>query len=117
MADAYAAGVVEGHLDHELGAQLDPRELAPLRPARRLAAAALARLIRLERRDQLALLLGPEAARVADLAQVAGVVVEAEDQGAHGVLGLAGARAHDDGVDGAHALDLDHPGALAGAIR
>ena len=52
-------------------------------------------------------------ARVADLAELAALVVEAEDQRADRALRLAGAPAHDDGVDRAHALDLDHADALA----
>jgi hypothetical protein len=53
---------------------------------------------------------------VADRSQPAVVVVEPEDQGADGVLLLAGAPAHHDGVDRADALDLRHADALAGAV-
>ena len=45
------------------------------------------------------------------------VVVEAEDQRADGVLLLAGAPAHHDRVDRAHALDLRHALALARQVR
>ena len=87
----------------------------PCGPAAGLAAAALAGLVRRQEVDELALLLGREAAGVPDLAQAA-AVVEAEDERADGALGLARAPAHDDGVDGAHALDLDHARALAGQV-
>jgi hypothetical protein len=53
---------------------------------------------------------------VPDLAQAV-AVVEAEDERADGALGLAGPPAQDDRVDRAHALDLDHPGALTGEVR
>ena len=66
--------------------------------------------------DELALLLGREAARVADLAQTAVLAVEAEDERADRVLGLARPPAEDDRVDRPDALDLDHPDALAGLV-
>jgi hypothetical protein len=62
--------VVERHLDDELGAQLAPLELAVVGPAARLARPGVAGLVRREAVDERALLLGREAARVADLAQV-----------------------------------------------
>ncbi len=69
VADAPVGDVVEGDLDHELGPQGDPFELASLGPAAGLAAAALAGLVRRQEVDELALLLGREAAGVPDLAQ------------------------------------------------
>ena len=45
VADAPVGGVVEGHLDDELGPQRHPFQVAALRPARRVAAAALAGLV------------------------------------------------------------------------
>src|SRR5215207_1769585 len=117
VADAPVGDVVEGDLDDELGANRDPFELTALRPAARLAAAALARLVRSEEVDELALLLGGEAAGVPDLAQASVLVVEPEDERAHGALGLARAPADHDCVDGAHALDLDHARALSGLVR
>src|SRR3954454_22382342 len=80
VADAPVAHVVERDLDHELRPQRDPLEVAPLRPARRLAGPALAGLVRRQLGRQLALLLGREAGRVADLAQLALGAVEAEDE-------------------------------------
>ena len=53
---------------------------------------------------------------MADHLQLAVVVVEAQDQRAERALLLAGAPADDDGVDRPHALDLHHPGALAGPV-
>ena len=88
----------------------------PLAPAARLARAALAGLVRRQPGGQLALLLGGEAGGVPDLAQVAVLVVEAEDEGADGARLLARAPAAHDGVDRAHALDLDHALALVGAV-
>src|SRR5439155_20163706 len=106
VADAPVGDVIERDLDHQLGAQGDPFEVAPLGPAAGLAAPALAGLVGREDVDQPALLLGGEAARVPDLVQAV-AVVEAEDQRSHGALGLARAPAEYHGVDGPHALDLD----------
>src|SRR5829696_9382046 len=115
VADAVVRDVVERDLDDQLRPQRDPLELALAVPPARVAHAALARLIRRERPRQLPLLLGLEAGGVADDAELAGVVVEAEDQRADRPLLLAGAPADDDRVDRADALDLHHPDALAGA--
>src|SRR4051812_16255505 len=71
VADAPVGDVVEGDPDDQPGPQRDPFEVAAVRPARRLARAALARLVRRERVDQRLLLRGAEAGRVADLAQLA----------------------------------------------
>src|SRR4051794_2628392 len=80
VADAVARDVIEVHLDHELRTQALPDELLVRLPAARLAAAALAGPVGLEETDELALLLRLEARRVADHAQLAIVVVGAEDQ-------------------------------------
>src|SRR5690242_11175845 len=109
VPDAVVGDVVERDLDHQLGAQLDPLELALGGPAAGVAAAALAGLVRGELGRQLALLGGVEARAVADRARVVGPVVEAEDERADRALLLAGPPAHHDGVDRAHALDLAHP--------
>ena len=53
---------------------------------------------------------------VADDAQLAGLVVQAEDERADRALLLARAPADDDRVDRADALDLVHADALAGAV-
>src|SRR5439155_11723437 len=116
VADAPAADVVEGHLDHELGAELDPLELAPVGPARRLAGSALARLVGLQPLDERALLARGEAAGVPDLAQLAAGVVEPEDDRADGPLALARPPPDDDAVDRPDALDLDHARALSRAV-
>src|SRR4051812_20519881 len=97
--------------------QGDPLEVAAVGPARRLAAAALAGLVRRELADELALARRAEAARVADLVDAPVVAVEAEDDRADGPLLLARAPAHDDGVERPHPLDLHHPRALAEAVR
>ena len=93
MADAAGGDVVEGDLDDELGAQLDPLEVAVAGPAAGVARAALAGLVGRELVDQLALLLGLEARGVADHAQLAVLVVEAEDERADRALLLARAPA------------------------
>src|SRR4051812_24283838 len=116
VPDAVVGGVVEGDLDDELGAQVDPFELAGVVPARRVAHAALAGLVGGELGGQLALLGGLEAGRVADDAELAVGVVQAEDQGADGALLFARAPAHDDRVDRADALDLGHADPLSGLV-
>src|SRR6185312_9883937 len=116
VADAPGGDVVEADLDHELGAQLDPLEVAPLAPAAGLARAALAGLVGRELLDQVALLLSLQARAVPDHAQVAALVVEAEDERADRALLLARAPAAHDRVDRAHTLDLHHPRPLAGAV-
>src|SRR5206468_1494216 len=85
-------------------------------PAARVAAPALAGLVRRELGRQLALLLRVEARAVADRPRVVGTVVEAEDERADRPLLLAGPPAHNDRVDRAHALDLAHPDPLARAV-
>lgn len=117
MADAPVGDVVVGDLDDELGAQRDPLQVAAGGPARRVAAAALTGLVRRELGDELALALGGEAAGMADLAQAPGLLVEAEDDRADRALLLARPPAHHDGIDRAHALDLDHALARAGQVR
>src|SRR3954471_20776609 len=117
VADAVVGDVVEGHFDDELGAQADPFEVAAGRPARGAAGAALAGLVGRQASRQLALLLGAEAAGVADLAQPAVGLVEPQDDRAERPVGLARPPAQDDGVDRPHALDLDHAGALTGPVR
>src|SRR5262249_29153725 len=89
VADPPTAHVVEGHLDDQLRAQLDPLELAPGAPAARLAGAPPAGLEPGEHRRKLALLLRAEAGAVADDVELAGLVVEPEDEGADGPLVLA----------------------------
>src|SRR5918911_391169 len=66
VPDAVVGDVVERHLDHELGAQLDPLQLALGSPTARVSTAALAGLVRRELGGQLALLLRVEAGAVAD---------------------------------------------------
>ena len=85
VADAPVADVVVADLDDELGAQRDPLEVAVGGPAARLAAAALAGLVGRELAEQLALARGGEGRAVADGAQAAVGLVEAEDQRADGV--------------------------------
>src|SRR5215216_5398064 len=116
VADPVVGDVVEGDLDHQLGAQLDPLELALAAPAARIAHAALAGLVGREPRRQLALLGCLEAGRVPDDAQVPVVVVEPDDERADRALLLPRAPPDDDRVDRAHALDLHHPDALARAV-
>ena len=117
VADAAGADVVEADLEHQLGPQRDPLEVTVGRPAAGVGGAALAGLIGRQRVDQLALLLRLQARGVADDAQLALAVVEAEDQRADRALLLARAPADDDGVDRPQALDLDHPLALARQVR
>src|SRR5215212_1598305 len=95
VADAVVGDVVECDLDHQLGPQLDPLELALVVPAARVAHAALPGLVLREPRRQLPLLGGLEAGRVADDAQPARIVVEAEDQRAERALLLARSPADD----------------------
>ena len=71
VADAPGRDVVEADLDHELGPQRDPLEVAVGRPAARVGRAALAGLVRGQRLDQLALLLRLQARGVADDVQLA----------------------------------------------
>ena len=115
VADAPVGDVVEGDLDDQLRPQVDPLEVAVGRPAAGVGRAALAGRVRLEDRDQLALLLGLQAGGVADDPQLL-AVVGAEDQRADGALLLAGAPADDHQVGGPHPLDLDHALALAGPV-
>src|SRR5204862_1097491 len=61
MSDPLAGDVVEIHLADELRPQPRPDELLVRLPAARLGRGALARSVRLDQLDQLALLLGPEA--------------------------------------------------------
>ena len=117
VPDSARRDVVEGHLDHQLGAQQDPLELVRRPPSRRLAGAALAGLIGLELVDERSLLGRLEARRVADLARLAGLVVEPEDQRSDGALLLAGPPADHDAIDRADALDLHHPRPLARPVR
>src|SRR3954465_10929696 len=72
VPDPLVARVIELHLDHELGPQLDPLQLAIARPAGRVAHPSLAGLVRRQPRRQLSLLPGREARGVADRAQDAG---------------------------------------------
>jgi hypothetical protein len=116
VTDAPGGDVVEVDLDHQLGAQPDPLEIAPGAPAALLARAALARLIRFQEGDKPLLLLRRQARAVSDDAQLL-AVVEAEDQRTHGALRLARPPADDDGVDRPHALDLEHALALARPVR
>src|SRR5918994_7306524 len=116
VADPVVAGVIGGDLDDELRPQRDPLEVAVAGPAARVAHAALSGLVWRELLDQLALALGAQARGVADGAQLAALVVEAEDQRADGVRLLAGAPADDDRVDRPHALDLRHALALPGQV-
>src|SRR3954454_486159 len=113
MANPSGGDVVEADLDDELGAQLDPLEVAPVRPAARLAGSALSRLVPREGLDQLALLLRLQPGGMPDHPQLPVGVVEAEDERADGALLLARTPAADDGVDRAHALDLHHARPLA----
>src|SRR5579862_9448185 len=112
VADAPVARVVISDLDDELRAQRDPLELAFGRPAARVGAAALARLVGRELGDQLALAFRREAGAVAYRAQRPVGLVEAEDQGADRALGGTGPVPHHHAVDRALALDLDHRRAL-----
>src|SRR5919112_5084123 len=79
VADAPVADVVVADLDDELGPQRDPFEVAAVRPARRLAAAALAGLVGRQLADELALARLAEAAAVPDLVDAPILAVEAED--------------------------------------
>ena len=117
MADAVAALVVEADLGDQVGAQPAPLPVAVGAPAVGLRGAVLAGLVRLHHPDELAGLRGREPRRMPDDVQLARRVVEAQDQRADRALGLAGPPADDRAVDGAHALHLDHPGALAGQVR
>src|SRR5204863_725450 len=76
VADPPRRDVVEADLDHELGAQLHPLEVAPLAPPARLARAALTGLVRRQRLDQLALLLRLQSRAVPAHPQVPFGVVE-----------------------------------------
>src|SRR5919204_3775680 len=117
VADAAAAHMVEGHLDHELGAKRAP--LAVFRvglPPVRLGGAPFARLIRGDDTDQLARALRREPRGVPDRPEAI-AVVEAEDERADGALRLPRPPAEDDAVDRADPLHLDHPDALAGPVR
>src|SRR5215218_858691 len=116
VADAAARDVVEGHLADELGAEALPDELLLGLPAARLAGAPLVGAVRLEQLEQLALLSRPEAGGVTDDVELPVVVVHAEDERAHGARLLAEAERGHHRVRGAHALHLDHPGALAGTV-
>ena len=107
---------VERDLDDQLGPQLDPLELAVLASSgsgrrSRARRSRRARACRRARASRSA--LKPD--DVADDAQLAVGVVEAEDQRADRARLLARPPADDDRVDRAHALDLDHPVALARA--
>src|SRR4051794_36456965 len=117
VADAVARDVVKVDLDHEFGPQPLPHELLVGLPATRLAAAALAGAVRLEEADQLTLLLGGEARRVAHHVQLTGVVIGAEDERPERALLLAEAKRDHDQVSGADALDLRHPHAFTGLVR
>src|SRR5688500_16369041 len=89
VPDPLAGYVVEGDLDDELGAQPLPHQLLVGLPAARLARPALVGAVRLELREQLALLLCLESGCVADDVQLPVVVVHAEDQRAERALLLA----------------------------
>ncbi len=60
VADAPGGDVVEVDLDHQLGAQRDPLEVAPRAPAAGVGGAALPRLVGREEADEAALLGGGE---------------------------------------------------------
>ena len=113
VADAPVARVVVADLDDQLRAQLHPFELAVRAPAARLAAAALAGLVRRQLAAQRALARGGEGRAVPDRAQRAVGLVEPEDQRADAVRLDARAEADHDAVDRAQPLDLDHRRALA----
>ncbi len=112
MPDPPAGRVVVPDLDHQLGPQRHPLEVAAAGPAARLGAAALAGLQRRQHRAHRSFGLGAEAGDVADAAQLA-AVVEAEDQRADRALGFPRPPAHHHAVDRPLALDLRHPLALA----
>src|SRR5262249_11282068 len=100
-------------LDDELGSEAEPLEFAARVPAARVAAAALAGLVRLQLLDELALLLCLQARGVADRTQLAVLVVEAEDQRTDGPLLLPGTPPADIAADRPHPLHLHHALALA----
>src|SRR6185436_15547399 len=89
VADALAGYVIERHLHDQLRPQSLPDELLVGLPAARLARAALARPVRLQLAEQLALLLRLEARGVAHDVQSALVVVHPEDERAERALLLA----------------------------
>src|SRR5438105_13751055 len=112
MADPPSAGVVEADLDHQLGTELDPLELLLVLPSARVAMAPLPGLIRGQLVAQGTLLSRPQPRRVADHVQPPALVIQPQDQRAHGPRLLTRTIARDHGVDRPHALDLHHPGPL-----
>src|SRR5271167_2304514 len=114
MANAPGGDVVEVDFHDQLRAQRDPFELLAGAPAARVRGPVLARLIRLEKADQPALLRSREPGAVTDHAQLR-AVIEGEYQRPDGARLLAGSPSGHDRVDRAHALDLDHALALARA--
>src|SRR6202034_2548844 len=116
VADAPVADVVIADLDDELGAQLDPLEVAVCAPAARLAAAARPGLVGPQALEQLALLSRVETRAVADDAELPIGLVQSQDKRPDAARGLAGAVAGNHAVDRSLALDLDHRRALAGGV-
>src|SRR3954469_5675649 len=89
VPDPVVARVVELDLDDDLGAELDPFQLAVAGPAGRVAHPSLAGLVRGQARRKLSLLLRREPGGVADRAQDAGRLVQPQDERADGPLLLA----------------------------
>ncbi len=116
MADPAVAGVVEGDLDDELGAQRDPLQVLLALPPARVAVPAMAGLVRRQLGHQRALLGGSQPGGVPDDVQRPVGVVETEDQRADGALVLARPVAGDHRVDRPHPLDLHHALALARTV-
>src|SRR5262249_31093299 len=116
VPDPPGSRVVIANLDHQLGPQLDPLQLAPAGPAAGLGGAALAGLQRRKHRAHAVFRRFRKPGNVPDGAQLI-AFVEAEDQGADGSLLFARSPAHHHTVDRSLALDLRHPPAFAGLIR
>src|SRR5919107_4743506 len=117
VAYAVAGDVVEPDLYDQLRTETLPDELLLGLPAAGLARPALAGAVGLEQLDQLAFLLCGEARGVADHVQLGFVVVHPEYERADGALLLAEAEGRHHRVGRADPLDLDHPRALARAVR
>src|SRR4029078_13154414 len=94
--EAPPAGVLDLHLADQLRPQAVPGGLALAGPAVGPGLAVLAGLERPDHLEPLTRALGREAGRVPDVAQLAVLVVEGQDQGGDGAAGLAFAPADRD---------------------
>src|SRR5262249_23299618 len=117
VAKTPAAEVIEGDFDHQLGGERLPFAGAlgrpAARPARRVAGEAGRLDQALELLRQRVAFTRADAGRKSDVMQQSVVVIEPEQQRAHGLAVRAVAEAADHAIGAAIVLDLLYGGALA----